>query len=102
MALEVVYNSSNVQGVLLHELIGRCNLSAVPLGSLASGPVSTYVSGEMRSSVDYVLMDVDAASMLLSCYTHPMDDFNTSDHLPLTASLKYMSPVHVGVEESQK
>lgn len=27
----------NVQGVLLHEMMGRCNLSVVSLGNIASG-----------------------------------------------------------------
>ena len=34
-------------------------------------------------------MDVEAASMTTSCVTHSMDDLNTSDHLPLTASIAY-------------
>ena len=32
-------------------------------------------------------MDVAATSMLVSCHTHPMDNLNTSDHLPITVSL---------------
>ena len=32
-------------------------------------------------------MDVAATSMLASCHTHPMEDLNTSDHLPVTVSL---------------
>ena len=39
--------------------------------------------------VDYVLMDVEAISMVASCRTLPMEDLNTSDHLPLTVSLTY-------------
>ena len=34
-------------------------------------------------------MDVEAASMMTSCCTHPMEDLNTSDHLPLSVSLSY-------------
>ena len=80
----------NVQGVLLHEMMGRCNLSAVSLGSIASGPGYAYQCGEVHTTVDYVLMDVEAASVMLSCSTHCMDDLNTLDHLPLTARLAYV------------
>ena len=34
-------------------------------------------------------MDVEAASMVASCRIHPIEDLNTSDHLPLTVSLYY-------------
>ena len=79
----------NMQGFLLQEVLERCALSAVSQGALASGPGYTFCSGDVRTKVDYILMDVGAASMMASCSTHPMDDLNTSDHLPLTACLSY-------------
>ena len=79
----------NLQGVLLQAVLERCELSAVSQGALASGPVYTYCSGEARATVDYILMDVSAASMMDCCRIHPMDDLNTTDHLPLTVSLSY-------------
>ena len=42
----------NVQGVLLQEVMERLQLSAVSLGSLASGPGYTYLSGDVRTIVD--------------------------------------------------
>ena len=79
----------NMQGVLLQEMLERCELSAVSKGVLASGPGYTYCNGDVKATVDYILMDVEAASMMTSCCTHPMEDLNTSDHLPLTMSLSY-------------
>ncbi len=79
----------NLQGVLLQEVLQQCDLSAVSQGALASGPGYTFYSGDTRTTVDYILMDVDAASMMVSCCTHRMDDLNTSDHLPLSVSLSY-------------
>ena len=61
----------------------RCDLNAVSLGCLASGPEYTYTSGTVRTTVDYILMDVDAISMVSSCSTHSAEELNTSDHLPL-------------------
>ena len=77
----------NMQGVLLQEMLERCELSAVSKGVLASGPGYTYCNEDVKTTVDYLLMDVEAASMMTSCRTHPMEDLNTSDHLPLAVSL---------------
>ena len=55
--------------------------------SLWGGPGYTYSSGDVRTIVDYVLMDVEAVSLMSSC--HPMEDLNMSDHLPITACLIY-------------
>ena len=82
-------SQQNVQGLLLQEIMERCELSAIYQGVLASGPKHTFCSGNVRTTVDYILMDVEAASMVTSCVTHFMDDLNTSDHLPLTASISY-------------
>ena len=58
---------------------------------MTSGPEHTYCSGELRSIVDYILIDVEATSMVSSCCTHTMSDLNTSDDLPSTVSLIYNS-----------
>ena len=81
-------SNTNMQGVLLQEMLGRCELSAVPKGVLASGPGYIYCNGAVKTTVNYILMDVKAASMMTSCrMKDPMKDLNTSDHLPLTVSL---------------
>lgn len=49
-------SEQNLQGVLLQEVLERCDLSAVSMGALASGPSYTYCSGEARTTVDYILM----------------------------------------------
>ena len=77
----------NLQGVLLQQVLEQCDLSAVSQGALASGPRYTFCSREVQTTVDYILMDVVATSMLASCHTHQMEDLNTSDYLPITASL---------------
>jgi len=50
----------NVQGVLVSEVMERCNPSAVSVGSLFSGPSFTYLSGDVRTTVDYILAYVEA------------------------------------------
>ena len=43
----------------------------------------------VRTTMDYILMEVEAASMATSCIAYSTDDVNTSDHHPLTASISY-------------
>lgn len=63
-----------MQGLLLQAVLEKYELSAVSQGAMASGPGYTYCSEEVRTTVDYILMDVGDVSMMDSCYTHPMDD----------------------------
>ena len=49
-----------MQGVLVSEVMERCNPSAVSVGSLFSGPSFTYLSGDVRTTVDYILAYVEA------------------------------------------
>ena len=44
--------------------------------------------GALVQQLTYILMDVSATSLLQSCQTLPMDDLNTSDHLPIVASIE--------------
>ena len=64
----------NVHGLVVSEVMERCNLSAVSVGSWSSGPSFTYMSGDVRTTVDYVLADVEATSLMSSCHILSMDD----------------------------
>ena len=80
---------TNVQGVLLNDMLSRCHLNTVSLGSVVSGPCYTYISGDKRTTVDYILADEEATSMVSCCQTCLMEDLNTSDHLPLVAEVMH-------------
>ena len=45
-----------------------------------TGPSYTYQSGEIKTTIDYVTLDIGAASLMESCGTIQDDDLNTSDH----------------------
>ena len=81
---------TNVQGVLLNDMRGRCNLNAVSLGSIAVGHCYTYASGDQKTTVDYIFADEEAISMLSQCRTLPFEDLNMSDHLTLFADMMYV------------
>ena len=84
-----------MQGFLLSELISRCEMMAVTMGSYARGPDHTYQSGSTKSTVDYILADLAVADMVQECWTHEMEDQNTSNHLPQTVVLSCaVIPLH--------
>ena len=70
-------------------MLSRCHLNTVSLGSVAFSPRYTYISGDKRTTVDYILADEEATSMLSCCQTCSMEDLNTSDHLPLMAKMMH-------------
>ena len=51
-------------------------------------PSYTYCSGDVQTTVDYILMDVESASKTTSSVTE-MSDLSTSDNFPLAVSLVY-------------
>ena len=71
------------------------------MGSLASGPAYTYCSCDVQTTVDYILMNVESASMTTSCVTHESSDLNTCDHFPLTVSLIYSTVPMQDASENQ-
>ena len=78
---------TNCQGLLLGELLNRCELHATSLSSTASGLEYTFHSGDRFTTVDYILTDVEASSCVDQCWTHEDDELNQSDHLPLSVKL---------------
>ena len=47
----------------------------------------TFWRGDTHTTVGYVLMDFDAASVMSSCMIHEVACLNTSDHLPLSVTV---------------
>ena len=91
--------AANVQGVLISEVMARCNLSAVSLSSLATGSDYTYFSGDVRTTVDYVFADAGTISLMSGCVIAEIEDLNTSDHVPITVNLIYDSISFVSKSE---
>ena len=48
-----------------------------------------YCSGDVQTTVDYILMDVESASMTTFSVTHELSDLSTCDHFALAISLVY-------------
>ena len=43
----------------------------------------------MQTTVDYILADAEATSLMSGCCILSVDDLNTSDHLPLLVDMMY-------------
>ena len=79
--------TTNSQGTLLYEFISDANLFPVSLSSLAYGPLYTYSQGEVKTTVDYCLMDSNSAHLIDTCLVHSPHPLNLSDHLPISITL---------------
>ena len=88
----------NQQGFLLHQLVTRSDLYVATLADNASGPSYTYASGETKTTIDYILLNIDAASLTEGCDTLEDNDLNTSDHLPQSVVLQFSSKVRETAE----
>lgn len=81
------HNNANTQGQLLADLLHRHNLFPVSCSSIATGPKYTYFSGQVMTTVDYILISVELASSVGSCTTLDHAPLNVSDHLPISISI---------------
>ena len=78
----------NQQGVLLSDLLDRCEMYAPSLSAIARGPSYTFWrSSDIRTTVDYVQADCEASHHVQECWVHDQHDLNTSDHLPISVQL---------------
>ena len=81
--------SPNQQGLLLQEQIIKNDLFVASLSEVAHGPHHTFQSGDVRTIIDYIMLDVNAVSLMVSCGTLENDNLNTSDHLPQSVQLEF-------------
>ena len=63
-------------------------------------PSYTYCSGDVQTTVDYILMDVESASKTTSSVTE-MSDLSTSDHFLLAVFLVYSTVPIQDTSENQ-
>ena len=80
-------NHTNHRGTLWNNFISEHNLCNISLGSLSSGAAYTYSSGEITSTIDYVLTNQDALRGISSCVTLEDHPLNSSDHLPIRCKI---------------
>ena len=80
-------HSPNGRGLLLKELIDRTFSYSVSDSSMASDPSYTFSSGTHFTTVDYIFASQNLASLIESCGIMDEHELNTSDHLPIIATL---------------
>ena len=86
--------SPNQQGILLHQLLVRCNLYAVSLSPLSTGPQYTFWNSVIQTTVDYIIASHDAADYIQCCFTHEPAPLNNSDHLPISVVFTLLLLLH--------
>lgn len=90
----------NLQRVLLHEMMERCNLSVVSPGALHQAWL--YLSEWGGAYNGGICPRGHRGSLhMMSCSTHCLDDLNNSDNLPLIARLAYVPCPQADVQNGQ-
>ncbi len=80
-------DNPNQQGIILKQLLDRCELYVVSLSSLSEGPLYTFWNSDVQTTVDYIIASYEASHYIQRCFTHERNPFNSSDHLPITTLL---------------
>ena len=81
-------DTPNQQGLLLQQLINRCDLYVVSLSCISEGPQYTSWNSQTQTSVDYIIGCLQASQFISRCFTHKLSRLNTSDHLPISTVLR--------------
>ena len=77
------------------------NLKAINLLSHATGGVQTFEGHKGRSLIDYIMVPMYIGNHLVKCHTGAYEDLNTSDHIPISASISLeMLPRTILVDKS--
>ena len=69
----------NSRGLQWKELIDRHSLYVTSLSNIATGPIHTYYSNGIATTLDYMSGNLATSSLVTTMEDHPL---NTSDHLP--------------------
>ena len=77
----------NQRGTQWMELIDNHSLYVPSLSTLAPGPVHTFHSSRLTTTIDYVVGNLALATVLVSCRVVQDHPLNTSDHLPIISNL---------------
>ena len=93
-------DTPNSRGHKWKDVIDHHTLYVASLSHISSGPIHTYHSGSVSTTVDYVLGNLALSSVLSSCDTLEDHSLNTSDHLPIISNLDMTFLSHSPLESS--
>ena len=82
----------NVQGILLADIMDRHNLCAVSQCEWATGHLHTYASENSMTTVDYIIVSLDATS-IISPYLLEAWANDNPDLTELRASIESLTPM---------
>lgn len=67
--------------------MSRCDVFIASFSNQTNWPKYTFWRGDRQTTIDYVILDIDAAAFMSSFLVHDVDDLHTSDHLPISIVL---------------
>ena len=75
------------RGDALSKFIKEYNSNAVNLMAVSTGPINTHFGPTGETCLDYLIIPEALTVSLTRCRTHEYHHLNTSDHVPVSASL---------------
>ena len=75
------------RGLALFNFITEYNLVSINLRAVTLGPVNTHFGPTGETCLDYVMIPDALLTTVTCCKTHEYHALNTSDHLPVSATL---------------
>ena len=76
------------RGMTMNNFVKRYDLVPINLDPLALGPVNTHYRPTGDSCIDYVMIPSHLTTNVTACQIHDYEVLNTSDHIPITVSIK--------------
>ena len=93
---------TNHRGDLLREVIKNYNLCIACTSCIAKGPGYTFFSGDLKTTVDYILLNTSFCHAIVDCHTHDHHILNFSDHLPVSVLLSIENLIKTQSERRPK
>ena len=75
------------RGLHVMRLFNRHGLTALNMQANAKGPIDTFEGNMNSSTLDYIAIPADLMSSVSSCEVYDWSELNTSDHVPVSASI---------------
>ena len=75
------------EGLIIKNFIDKYKLFPFNLSTISTGPINTFYGPNSEACLDYIMIPIEMENMLISSKTLDFEELNTSDHLPVTASL---------------
>ena len=97
------HGQPNRHGTIIHKFMNEFNLKSINLADFSKGPVNTFSGHNGSSAIDHIMVPHFFIESNKECHVGRNDGLNTSDHLPIEATLSIpLMPRKILIESKSK